>query len=163
MPEFALGVAPSSKCAETTSSNTATSDVRALNFCGAHNSLTELRGSRLLSFARSVLEAVLAMPFQEMRMGALKRAAGRKRAGGFVDEGPNAFWVIDLPRNHNFELVRQADQPTIEHPVRCGGEGDPIADDIRPVRFDRSDMRSGDSARPPPLMSLSPVMAQRAS
>lgn len=65
-----------------------------------------------------MLEAILAMPGEEGRMRSLSFARGRHRLAGAVDDRLHAGQVVDLPRDHDVEIVRQTDQPPIEHPVR---------------------------------------------
>lgn len=81
-------------------------------------------------------------------MRAFQRPLGPMRLAGLVDEAPDAVLIIGLPRDQDRQVVSQADQPAIEHPMRRAGEGNPVADDIGTVRLDRPDMRGGD-LRPP--------------
>lgn len=104
----------------------------------------EGEGTRLAS----VLETVLAMPLQEMGMRPLQRALRRKRPAAPVDQGADTVLVIGLARDEDLHIIPKADQPAVEHPMRRAGQGEPIADDVRTVLLDRSDM-GGVDLRPP--------------
>src|SRR3954462_8251601 len=87
-----------------------------------------------------LLEAMFSMPFEEMRMGAVGHSRWRERMTGFVDDRPNLLRIIRLPRDPYLQIVSQANETTIKHPMRCAGKSDPIADNIRPTRFHGSNM-----------------------
>lgn len=81
------------------------------------------------------------MPLQEMRGRALRNAAWRERMAGVVDHGAHALLIIDLPRDQDFQIVGEADQPTVEHPVHRSGKRNAVSENVRPVRCDRPYMR----------------------
>jgi hypothetical protein len=58
------------------------------------------------------------MPLQEARVRAFELSAVRKRAARFVYEPLHALEIIDLPRDQDFQIVGEADQSAIEHPMR---------------------------------------------
>ena len=57
-----------------------------------------------------------------------------------IDNFAKPFNVIDLPRNEYFEVVRQGDQTSIEHPMHRARERNTVGDDVRTVCLDCSDM-----------------------
>ena len=61
-----------------------------------------------------------------------------------VDERLHAADVVDLTRNENLKIVREAYETAIEHPVRCTREGDAVMEDVRAVMLYRLDMGGGD-------------------
>src|SRR3954453_10251198 len=65
----------------------------------------------------SLLETVRPMPSKIARVGPMRRVAGPGRSPRPVDQAPHAFNVVDLPRHQHVQLIRQADEPTVEHPV----------------------------------------------
>lgn len=71
------------------------------------------RGEREL-----VLEAVLAMPGEELRMRPLGLAPRHQRLARGIDHCGDARRIIDLPRHQDLELVGQANQPPVKDPVR---------------------------------------------
>jgi hypothetical protein len=92
-----------------------------------------------------------------MGMRAFERSPRFERATGLIDEGAYAIRIIDLSGDQDSEVVRQADQSAVEHPVRSAGEGNPIADDIGTVRVDRSDMGGVDLCATTPIDQLEPI------
>src|SRR3954447_1295283 len=74
-------------------------------------------------------------------MRALRGIGGARRPPRLVDEFPDAIDVIDLPRHENLQVVCEADQASVKHPVSCPGERDTIGEDVRSLTFDRSYMR----------------------
>src|SRR4051794_11665012 len=91
-----------------------------------------------------LLETVVAMPIQKMRVRMFRTPQRRKCATGLVDKCAHCVLVIRLPRNQYLQVIRQADQSAIEHPVRCARQRNPVAHDIGSACFDRPDMRRGD-------------------
>lgn len=67
------------------------------------------------------LEAMLPMPSEKRRMRPQRQPLGRERLPGFVDDSLHAQAVVDLARDQDVEIVRQADQPAVEHPMRGAG------------------------------------------
>jgi hypothetical protein len=67
--------------------------------------------------AALVLETLLPMPGEEMRVRPIHRPRRRQRAPALVDQAPHAVRIIYLPRHKNVEFVRKPDQPAIE-PIR---------------------------------------------
>lgn len=62
------------------------------------------------------------------------------RTAAFVDESLHAFIIVHLSRNQDIEIIRQADQAAIKHPVRGSGQRDAIAEDIRATILHGPDM-----------------------
>jgi hypothetical protein len=87
---------------------------------------------------------MLAMPSQEMRMWTVRHTPRRKRATGFINYRSYPLRIVRLSRDQYLQIVGQANKTTIKHPMRCARKGDPIADDIWPVRFHRPDMCRSD-------------------
>src|SRR4051812_41276645 len=84
------------------------------------------------------------MPLQEMGMRPFENPARRTGATVLVDQGPHAFLIVDAPRDQYLQIVRKGDQSAIEHPVCRAGKRKTVADDVRAVLLDRSDMRGID-------------------
>ena len=66
----------------------------------------------------SLLETVLPMPTQEVRMRTLERPLRGNCASAPIDEGAHAIGVVGAPGYQHVDIVRQTDQPPVEHPVR---------------------------------------------
>lgn len=77
-------------------------------------------------------------------MRPIQRSLGRMRTAGLVDEGPDALLIVGLPRDQDLQVVSQADQPAVEHPVRGPGERNPVAYSIGTIHLDRPDMGGSD-------------------
>src|SRR3954463_8443661 len=90
---------------------------------------------------RSRFEAVLAVPLQEMSVGLIGCAGRGQNAPGLVDDGAHAGCVVDLPRDQDLMIVRDADQAAVKHPMRSPREGNSVADDVRPIGLNRSYVR----------------------
>src|SRR5215204_3549342 len=101
------------------------------------------------------------MPTQKTWMRSFRTARGRKRAPCLIYERARGLLIIDLTRDQNFQIVRQRDQTAIKHPVGGTGQRYSVANDIGTVFLDWTICAASTSARPPPLINLSPVMAQR--
>lgn len=80
-----------------------------------------------------------------------------------VCQQPNAFWVVRLSRNQNFQIIRQADQTPVEHPMRGSGKRDSVRQDIRAVGFNRPDMGSVDLSAAATIDKLQACEAWRTS
>jgi hypothetical protein len=91
-----------------------------------------------------MLEAVLAMPTQEMGMRTLKHPLRRNRASASVDEGSHSIGIIRLPGDQDLQIIRQADQAPVKHPVRRPRQCHSVADNIRAIGLDRLDMSRRD-------------------
>ena len=89
-----------------------------------------------------MLEAVIAMPTQKMWMRPFRTARGWKRATRLVYECAHGLLIIDLTRNHNFQIVGQRDESAIKHPVGGTGKRYSITDNIGAAFLDWTDMRS---------------------
>ena len=57
-----------------------------------------------------------------------------------IDYAPYTVRVVRLARDEYFEIVSEADQAAIEHPMNCSRQGEPVRDDIWSVGLDWSDM-----------------------
>ena len=88
----------------------------------------------------SVLEAVLAMPLEEMPMGSVMRPKRQVCSHASVNQPVYAGGIIHLPRHKDVEIIGQADQSAIEHPMYGSGKSDAILDGVRPIRLDGSNM-----------------------
>lgn len=88
-----------------------------------------------------MLETILAMPRQKRRMRTFSFVSGCHRLAGLIDDRLNAGPIVDLPRDHDVEIIRQPNQPAIEHPVRRARQRQPVADAVGPTMLDGSDMR----------------------
>lgn len=67
-----------------------------------------------------------------------------QRTAVAVDEGSNAIRVVSLSRDENLEIIGEADQSAVEHPMRCSRQCEAVADNVGAARFDRPDMRGID-------------------
>lgn len=63
-------------------------------------------------------------------MWPLERPGRHDRPSRLVDQALDASRIVRLPRNQDLELIRQADQPAVKHPVRRAREGNAIAENI---------------------------------
>lgn len=72
-----------------------------------------------------MLETVLAMPGQEMRVRPFTRPGRSQCAAALVDDRSDAVDIVSLPGNQDLEIVLQADQAAVEQcavpkvPDRC--------------------------------------------
>ena len=80
------------------------------------------------------------MPLKKMGMRPFQHPARCVCATVLVDQGPHAFLIINSPRYQNLQVVRESDQSSIEHPVCRARKCQTVADDVRAVLLDRSDM-----------------------
>lgn len=96
----------------------------------------------------SLLEAVLPMPTQEVRMRTLERPLRGNCASAPIDEGAYATGIVGVPGDQHIEIVRQTDQPPVEHAVRRTCQSQSVANDIRTVRLNRLNMRRRDLGPP---------------
>ena len=89
----------------------------------------ELRVNRtvLPSLGRSKLEAIIPVPLKKARMRLLKKPGWHNRSACLVDQTPNALRVVRLPRYQDIQIIRKADEATIEHPMRRTGQRDTIS------------------------------------
>lgn len=90
---------------------------------------------------------MLAVPLQEVRMWAVRCPARRKSATRLVDDRSYPIQIVCLARDQYFQIIREADETTIKHPVCGARKSNPIADDVRPVCLDgayvsRRDLRT---------------------
>src|ERR1700704_5340422 len=91
-----------------------------------------------------LLEAVLSMPLKEMRMRPFEDPAGCTGETVLVDQSPHAFLIVHSPRDQDLQVVRERDQPPIEHPVCRAGKRETVTDDVGTILLDRPDMGSVD-------------------
>ena len=61
-----------------------------------------------------------------------------------------------MPRDHYIEIVREANQPPIKHPMNGTREGDAVLDGIRSVLFNWLDMRRLDFSSSAAVDELEP-------
>ena len=54
---------------------------------------------------------------------------------GLVDKRTHGIGVIRLPRNKNLQIVCQADQSAVKHPMRCPRKRDSVVHDIGTARL----------------------------
>ncbi len=54
----------------------------------------------------SNLEAILSMPFQEAWMWLVDWKLGDNGFSTFVNQAPDAVGIVDVPRNHDFMVIR---------------------------------------------------------
>src|SRR5450631_992505 len=94
------------------------------------------------------------MPSEEMRMRPVCRTQRQRSAAALIDEGLYASDIVDLPRDKDIEIVRQADQAAIEHPVWRTGQCDAIAKVIGAVVLHRPDVGSVDLGTPTTIDDL---------
>lgn len=87
-----------------------------------------------------MLEAVLSMPSQKVRVRTIEGADGGQSATGSVDHRVQAVRVVRLARHKDLEVVREADQPPIEHPTHGARECQTIRHDVWTIRLHRPDM-----------------------
>lgn len=87
-----------------------------------------------------MLKAVLSVPRQEGRVRTVEGADGGQSATGSVDHCAQAVRVIRLTRNKDFEVVREADQPAIKHPMHGARWCQPIGHDVGTIRLYRPDV-----------------------
>jgi hypothetical protein len=73
---------------------------------------------------------------------------GWESEAALVDKSANAVRIVYLPRNENPQVIGQAEQAAVEHPMHGAGKGNSVADDIGTIRFDRTDMGRGDFGAP---------------
>ena len=57
------------------------------------------------------------MPCEEVRVGPVQSALRRDREAIAIDQRPDAFGIVRLTTDQNFQIIGQADQAAIEHPV----------------------------------------------
>jgi len=65
----------------------------------------------------------------------------RERPARLVDHRIDARTVVHLPRDQDAEIVVEANEPAIEHPVRGARQGDAVLDAVGPAMLDRLDVR----------------------
>ena len=65
----------------------------------------------------------------------------RQNAAGLVDHSPHAVLVVDVARDQNLQIVGDADQTTVEHPMGRSGKRKPVAHNVWTIGLDRADMR----------------------
>src|SRR5262245_6908678 len=104
----------------------------------------------------SVLETVLTMPLQEMRMWTIHASQWGKSETRVMDERSHTLVVVHLPGNQDLQIICQADQPSIKHPMRCSRQRNPVADDVGAASFDGADMRRSDLSTATPIDELEP-------
>ncbi len=92
-----------------------------------------------------------------MRMRSVRGTGRRQRAAAAVDEGPNTIRIVSLSRDENLEIIGEADQSAVEHPMRRAREREAVADNVRAARFDRPDMRGIDLGATATIDELQPA------
>ena len=88
-----------------------------------------------------LLEAVRAVPLQEMGVRPIGGAGRRGGIAARVDDPADGVGIIGLARYEDGKIIGERQQPAVEHPVRGAQQREPVADDIGAVRLDRADMR----------------------
>lgn len=66
----------------------------------------------------SLLKAILTMPLKKMRMWPRRRPRRYDRSACLVDQTSYALRIIRLPRNQDVQIISEADETAIEHPMR---------------------------------------------
>ena len=67
----------------------------------------------------------------------MSRISRHCRFPRLVDEAPDAVDVVHLSRHQHLEIVCEADQATVKHPMCGAGQSNSVADDVGPVVLDR--------------------------
>ena len=80
----------------------------------------------------SRLETILPVPVQKGRMRPVARRQRANHLAGVVDQALHAIAVIHVPRDDDVEIIAEANQPAIKHPMRRAGQRHAIVDDIGP-------------------------------
>jgi hypothetical protein len=86
-----------------------------------------------------LLEAVLAVPSDELQMWTVRITLRQDGLLAGVDDGPDAVGVVCLTRHQYAHIVIQTNEPAIEHPVRGARQRNAIADDVGAVCVDWTD------------------------
>ena len=120
--------------------------------CGAdchHDQFPSARVAAHYEFqAVSLLEGMVPMPLKKMGVRPFEKSVRWPSAAVLVDQRPNPFLIVDSPRDQNLQIVRKRNQSSIEHPVCRAGKRKPVADNVRAVLLDRSDMSGIDFGAP---------------
>ena len=66
-----------------------------------------------------MLEAILAVPCQKLRMGPILQTDRRHREARAIDEGTNAIRIVRLAGNQDLKIISEANQASVKHPM-CG-------------------------------------------
>jgi hypothetical protein len=101
-----------------------------------------------LLFKYSLLKAMLAVPLSKMWVRPIRWSSWLKRTTGLVDDGSNSVGIVRLARDQYFQIIGQADQTTVEHPMSGTRQSDPIAHDVRPVCLHWPNVRRRDFCAP---------------
>ena len=80
------------------------------------------------------------MPTEKVGAWSIHHSRRQQHAAAFVDKTQHAFIIVHLSRDQDIEIIRQADQAAIKHPVRGSGQCDAIVEDIRATILHRPDM-----------------------
>jgi len=63
-------------------------------------------------------------------------------ASVLVDQCAYAFLIVYSRGDQDLEVVRECDQSSVEHPVCCTRKRKAVADDVRTIHLDWTDMSS---------------------
>jgi len=87
-------------------------------------------------------------------MWTVRCPARRKSVPCPVDDRSHSIQIICLARDQYLQIIREADETTIKHPMCGAGKSNPIADDVRPVCLDGSYVSRRDLRAPHPIDEL---------
>lgn len=88
------------------------------------------------------------------------RSKGEPR---LIDKATDAFHVIHMTRDQDFQIVGQADQPMIEHPMCRTRKSEAVVHHIRTVVLNRTNMRGVDFGTPASIELRRGVQARNVS
>lgn len=89
-----------------------------------------------------MFEAVLPVPSDELLVRAVCFSHRHQQASAAIDHAADALLIVCLSRHQDSERVIEPDQPSIEHPGRCSGQGKTVSNDVGSASFDRVNMCS---------------------
>ena len=99
---------------------------------------------------------MLAMPTEECCIGSVADDVGKASPSVRIQNLANAVDVIDVVGQQDALVVRHRQQATVEHPVHRAGQRQAVLHDIRPLGFDRFDVRGFDFRAPAAVDELKP-------
>lgn len=64
----------------------------------------------------------------------------RNCVAGLIHHRPHSIQIVCLARDQDFQIIRQADEAAIKHPMRGARKCDAIVNDVWPIRLNRSNV-----------------------
>ena len=83
---------------------------------------------------------VAAVPGEELLMRTISFTFGCKKLPGRIDDPFDAFSIIHLTMNYDIQVVRNANQPSIKHPMCSARERQAVSYRVWTAMLDRMNM-----------------------